>query len=92
MLEVYGTYALSNGDTLTISREHKRYWAEMKRTGRAEIVPVASLVFVEKSGVLRYTFTPLPFTTDVRIDASEPPTALAAVLGTRSGIERELGK
>jgi hypothetical protein len=84
MLDVYGTYALSNGDTLRISREHNRYWAETTRLGRAEIVPVDSLVFVEKAGILRYTFTPLPFATEVRIDGLAPPTAYAAVFGSAS--------
>jgi hypothetical protein len=84
MRDVYGTYALSNGDTLRITREHNRYWADTNRLGRAEIVPVDSLVFVETAGILRYTFTPLPFTTEVRIDGLAPPTAYAAVTGTSS--------
>jgi hypothetical protein len=80
--DVYGVYTLSNGDTLRISREHNRYWAEMGRTGRVEIVPVDDLVFVERAGPLRYTFTTRPFDTEVSIDSMAPPTAYAAVLGT----------
>ena len=82
MQAVYGTYALSNGDTLRITRDHNRDWAESNRLGRTEIVPVDSIVFVEKAGILRYTFTPLPFTTEVRIDGLAPPTAYAALVGS----------
>jgi hypothetical protein len=84
MLDIYGAYTLSNGDTLKITRAHKRYWAETKRLGRIEIVPVDSLVFVEKAGILRYTFTQQAFATEVRIDGLGPPTAYAAVSGTSS--------
>jgi hypothetical protein len=89
MLDVYGTYPLSNGDVLRVTREHNRYWAETKRIGKMEIVPVDSLVFVERAGILRYTFTPLPFTTEVRIDGA-PPNAYTTLFG--SSVERELGK
>jgi hypothetical protein len=94
MLDVYGTYPLSNGDALRITREHNRYWAEMKRIGKMEIVPVDSLVFVETAGILRYTFTPLPFTTEVRIDSLGPHNAYTALFGSSSdsGVERKLGK
>jgi hypothetical protein len=84
MLQVYGTYALSNGDTLRITRDHNRDWAVSNRLGRTEIVPVDSIVFVEKAGILRYTFTVLPFTTEVRIDGLGPPTAYATVVGSAS--------
>lgn len=92
MMDVYGVYPLSNGDVLKVSREHKRYWAEMRNTGRFEIVPVASIVFVEKGGSIRLTFEPLPFTTAVRVDGVGDPTAtaLASAWGqSGSGIERE---
>jgi hypothetical protein len=82
MMDVYGSYTLSNGDTLRITREHNRYWAEMGRTGRVEIVPVDSLVFVERAGLLRYTFTPRAFDTEVHIEGTAPPNAWAATLGS----------
>jgi len=74
---VRGTYNLSNGDILRISSEQRRYWAEMKSTGRIEIIPVDSMVFVAKDGSTRFTFTPVPFTTDVRIEfaAGRPAAA-----------------
>lgn len=84
MQQVYGTYALSNGDTLRITREHNRYWAEMQRTGRVEIVPVASLVFAERAGPLRYTFKERAFDTEVQIEGTAAPTAYAAMLGSAS--------
>lgn len=95
MLDVYGTYPLTNGDVLKISREHNRYWAEMNKTGRIEIVPVASIVFVEKGGNMRFTFEPLPFTTEVRVDGvgDATATALASAWGqSGSGIEREFSE
>jgi hypothetical protein len=92
MLEVYGSYALSNGDTLRISREHRRYWAESTQAGRVEIVPVDSIVFVEKNGPRRYTFTPLPFTTELRITSSSATYAALSGSSSRSGIEREFGE
>lgn len=95
MLEVYGTYSLNNGDVLKISREHRRYWAEMRQTGKIEIVPVDSIVFVEKGGRLRFTFTPQPFATDVRIDGINlSDVAFAAVVGrtNHSGIQGKFGE
>jgi hypothetical protein len=67
MLEVYGAYPLSNGDVLRISRGERRYWAEMRATGRFEIVPLDSDVFVEKDGPIRLEFRRLAFATDVEI-------------------------
>jgi hypothetical protein len=81
MKQVYGAYALSNGDSLHVTREHNRVWAEMGRTGRVEIVPVAYLVFVEKAGALRYTFYTGAFNTEVHIEGSAPPSAYTAMLG-----------
>jgi hypothetical protein len=94
MQDVYGVYPLSNGDVLRVSHEHNRYWAEMHRTGRIEIVPVDSIVFVEKGGSMRFSFAPLPFTTEVRVDGVGDPTAsaLASAWGQSSGIEREFSE
>lgn len=66
--EVLGSYQLSNGDTLRVSRDHGRTWAEMDATGRIEIVPVGSIVFVEKNGPLRLRFTPQGFDSDVTVE------------------------
>jgi hypothetical protein len=95
MLEVYGTYALNNGDVLKVSREHRHYWAEMRQTGKIEIVPVDSIVFVEKGGKLRFTFTPQPFATDVRIDGiALSDVAFAAIWGRsgHSGVQGKFGE
>jgi hypothetical protein len=67
MLDIYGVYPLSNGDVLRISREGRRYWAEMRSTGRFEIVPVDSGVFVQEGGPVRLTFEPMAFATNVTI-------------------------
>jgi hypothetical protein len=72
MLDIYGVYPLSNGDVLRISREGRRYWAEMRSTGRFEIVPVDSGVFVQKGGPVRLRFEPLAFATDVTISGLRP--------------------
>src|SRR5688500_8551193 len=42
MLEVYGDYPLSNGETLRISRAGKRYFASMPSIGKVEIMPIGS--------------------------------------------------
>ncbi len=92
MIDIYGVFPLSNGDVLKVIREHNRYWAEMKNTGRFQIVPAGALVFVEKGGGIRLSFAPLPFRTEVRVDGVGDPaaTALASAWGqSDSGIERE---
>jgi hypothetical protein len=82
LLDVAGAYPLSNGDVLRISQERRHYWAEMRSTGRFEIVPVSSELFVQKGGPIRFRFEELLFTTGVTI------SGLAPVSGD-SGIERE---
>jgi hypothetical protein len=95
MLEVYGVYPLSNGDVLKVSRDQRRYWAEMRHTGRIEIVPVDSIVFVEKGGKMRFTFEPKAFATDVRIEGiALRDVAFAAAYGrsNHSGIQGKFGE
>lgn len=65
MLEVYGDYPLSNGETLRISHEGRRYFASMPSTGTVEIMPVGSIAFVTRDRALRLDFTPVPFSTYV---------------------------
>jgi hypothetical protein len=84
MLEVSGAYPLSNGDVLRISQERRRYWAEMRSTGRFEIVPVSPELFVQKGGPIRFKFEELLFTMGVTISGLEAPPS-----GAGSGIERE---
>ena len=67
MLEVYGDYPLSNGETLRISREGRRYFASMPSTGKVEIMPIGSIAFVTRDRSLRFDFTPVPFSTYVWI-------------------------
>ena len=65
MLEVYGDYPLSNGETLKVMREGQRYYALMPSIGKVEIVAVGSIAFVTRDRSLRLDFTPVPFTTYV---------------------------
>jgi hypothetical protein len=64
---VYGTYDLSNGDFVKISREQRRYWAQMQSTGRIEIIPVAPRTFVDTSGTIRFRFMPHHWPDEVTI-------------------------
>jgi hypothetical protein len=95
LLGIYGTYQLSNGDTLKISREHRRYWAEMRTTGRFEIVPRRRDVFEQKGGPMLFEFSREAFTTDVLIyglyGPAAPPVA-AFVRRSNSGIERKFSE
>jgi protein involved in polysaccharide export with SLBB domain len=83
MLEVVGAYPLSNGDVLKVSNWQHRFWAEMRATGRIEIVPVGPGLFVQKDGPVSFQFEELPFTTGVAIGGLDAPVAGG------SGIERE---
>jgi hypothetical protein len=85
LLGIYGTYQLSNGDVLKISREHRRYWAEMGATGRFEIVPRRHIVFEQKGGPMLFEFNREAFTTDVLIYGLYGPDAppVASMLTTR---------
>ena len=93
MLEVYGTYRLSNGEILRITREKRRYWAEMPSTGKVEIVPVDSIVFVSRDGNMRLEFRPLAFATDVNIRYAPGAGPAASLDGrsTRRAIADEAG-
>jgi hypothetical protein len=84
MLEVVGAYPLSNGDVLKVSNWQHRYWADMRATGRIEIVPVGPGLFVQKDGPASFQFEELPFTTGVAIGGLDASTARAS-----SGIEGE---
>jgi hypothetical protein len=84
MSEVVGVYRLSNGDLLRISGWQRRYWAEMRSTGRFEIVEVGPGLFVQKNGPIRLVFEELPDTTGVAIGGLAAAQAAAG-----SGIERE---
>lgn len=72
MLEVYGAYSLSNGETLRITREGRRYFASTPSLGKIEIVAIGSIVFVSKDRSVRFAFTPRAFATDLVIDRQGP--------------------
>jgi hypothetical protein len=85
---VYGTYELSNGDVLKVSRSGRHFWAEMGYTGRIEIVPVDWYVFVEKGGNLRFTFIPYGFPDEVKISGLAERGV--PVAGTRQEVDSVL--
>lgn len=70
--EVYGTYELSNGDIMKVTREKRRFWAEMQSTGRIEIIPVTPRTFVDTSGTIRFKFMPYHWPDEVRITGLPP--------------------
>jgi hypothetical protein len=71
MLDVYGTYRLSDGDVMRISHEQRRYWADFRQRGRVEIVPVDAIVFHARDGSMRLAFTPRPFATDATLTIAQ---------------------
>lgn len=83
MLEVYGTYRLSDGDVMRITHEYRRYWADFRDRGKVEIVPVDSIVFHARDGSMRLAFTPLPFATDATISIARQG-GVAAISGQRT--------
>ncbi|HEY0489562.1 MAG TPA: hypothetical protein VGD30_08630 [Telluria sp.] len=81
MLEVYGDYPLSNGETLRVTREGRRYFAAMPSIGKVEIVAVGSIAFVTRDRALRLDFTPVPFTTYVWVSRPGAPPATGQARG-----------
>lgn len=76
---IVGTYELSNGDTLRVTRSGIRYHAEMARTGSVEIVPLSDHDFAERGGPLRFVFDRGLGEPDVTVrglDAQRPVTPL----------------
>jgi hypothetical protein len=81
LLDIYGTYPLSNGEVLHIGPANAggRAWAELGGSGRMRLVAVGPLEFVTRDGMLRLRFAALPFRTDVEVERA-------------SGVQGELGK
>jgi hypothetical protein len=69
LLEVYGTYPLSDGSVLRVGPANAgtRAWAQVNGTERMRLVAVGALEFVTRDGRLKLRFEPLPFTTEVRV-------------------------
>lgn len=68
MLEVYGTYPLSDGDVLRIEGSGNRAWARLNGAERMRLVAVGPLEFVTQDGTLKLRFAPLPFATEVTVE------------------------
>lgn len=56
LMGIAGTFDLSNGDILYVSKESRQFYANMSKTGRMEIIPLSPKEFVEKGGPVRLTF------------------------------------
>lgn len=70
---ILGAYALSNGDQLRVSRQASRYFAEMGRTGRVELIPLGENDFVEKGGRMHLVFEREWPDADVAISGIDAP-------------------
>lgn len=81
MLEVYGDYPLSNGETLRVTREGRRYFAALPSIGKVEIVAVGSIAFVTRDRSMRLDFTPVPFTTYVWVSRTGGASATGQARG-----------
>jgi hypothetical protein len=81
LLEVYGTYPLSDGSVLRVGPANAgtRAWAQLDGMGRMALVAVGPLEFVSRDGSLHLRFAALPFRTEVEVERG-------------SGVQGELGK
>ncbi|WP_426195970.1 hypothetical protein [Massilia sp. DWR3-1-1] len=59
-----GNYDLNNGDTMRVSYEHRRLFAEMGQR-KAELVPIDANRFALRGTDVQLRFDQLPFATDV---------------------------
>jgi hypothetical protein len=75
LMGIAGTYDLSNGDVLYVSKDARQFYAEMGKTGRMEIIPLNPKEFVEKGGPVRLTFDRDWPWMDVRIAGLDAPRA-----------------
>ena len=86
---IIGTYELSNGDNLRVSREALHYYAEMGQTGRIEIVPLDDDEFAQRGGPVRFAFNRDVTGTDVEVTGlDQPRTANACPRESRGGMVR----
>jgi hypothetical protein len=63
-----GNYDLSNGNTMRVSYEHRRLFAEMGQR-KAELVPIDANRFALRGTDMQLRFDQLPFATDVVVSA-----------------------
>ena len=68
---VQGTYNLANGQTLKVSAEHRKLYAEMGGN-KAELVAVAENTFVSRDEDMKLVFDQIPFATDVVVTSLAP--------------------
>ncbi|THC46194.1 hypothetical protein [Massilia sp. Mn16-1_5] len=68
MADVYGTYPLSDGDTLRIEKMGNRAFARLNGAEPVRLTSVGPLEFVTQDQSLHLQFEPLPFTTEVTVE------------------------
>ena len=61
---VQGTYNLANGQTLKVSAEHRKLYAEIGQN-KAELVAVAENTFVSRDEDMKVVFDQIPFANEV---------------------------
>lgn len=66
--DLVGTYRLPDGQTLRISFEQRRLFAELGQR-KTEIVPVAPNTFAARGDALQLVFEELPFARDVTLSS-----------------------
>jgi hypothetical protein len=67
MAELYGTYPLSDGDTLRVERRGHRAWARLNDTEPMRLTGVGPLEFVTQDQSLHLRFEPYAFSTEVEV-------------------------
>ena len=65
---ITGTYHLADGQTLRVSYEQRRLFAEMGKR-KSEIVPVAPNTFAARGDAFRLVFDELPFASAVTLSS-----------------------
>lgn len=68
---VLGRYSLSNGQTLKVTAEHRKLYAEIGQS-KAELVAVAKNTFVSRDEDMKLVFDQIPFATDVAVTMLAP--------------------
>lgn len=63
--EMPGAYALSNGQSLRLTLERGRLYAELNRHGETELVPVAENMFVASDRGMALEYRPVAFGDEV---------------------------
>ena len=63
---VQGSYNLANGQTLKVSADHRKLYAEIGQS-KTELIAVAQNTFVSRDDDMKLVFDQIPFATDVAL-------------------------